>query len=163
MLGHSSGIDPVRENKEVKLRAQRNEDAAMPVFAWTDQLAIDQGVMDDTHKEFVDLLNRVADAPEGEILAVIDEFIEHTRQHFAQEERWMESLQFPPLHCHRNEHEGVLQIAGEVRNRVANGEYRFGKVLAEAVYEWFENHAASMDTVLSMYMKEHEYTPTVGA
>ena len=135
----------------------------MAVIEWKDQLAIDQGIMDDTHREFVDLLMRVANAPDENMASVIDEFIHHTEDHFAQEERWMESLEFPPLSCHRNEHQGVLQIAHEVRSRVANGETRFGKVLAEAVFEWFENHAASMDTVLSMYMKDRGFTPTPGA
>lgn len=135
----------------------------MPVLEWNESLAIDHDVMDDTHKAFVDLLNKLADSPEDQILGVIDEFIAHTKEHFAQEERWMQSLEFPPLHCHTNEHQGVLEITNEVRTRVANGEARFGRVLAQAVAEWFENHAASMDTVLSMYMKEHGYTPTVGA
>lgn len=135
----------------------------MSVLEWNESLAIDHDVMDDTHKAFVDLLNRLGEAPDDRVLGVIDEFIEHTVEHFAQEERWMTDLTFPPLHCHTNEHQGVLEIAREVRTRVANGEARFGKVLAQAVAEWFENHAASMDTVLSMYMKEHGYTPTVGA
>ncbi|MFO1319625.1 MAG: hemerythrin domain-containing protein [Burkholderiales bacterium] len=135
----------------------------MTVMEWNESLAIDHDVMDDTHKEFVDLLNKLGDAPDDQVLGVIDEFIEHTVAHFAQEERWMTDMTFPPLHCHTNEHQGVLEIAKEVRGRVANGETRFGRVLAQAVAEWFENHAASMDTVLSLYMKEQGYTPTVGA
>jgi hemerythrin-like metal-binding protein len=130
---------------------------------WNDQLAIDQGIMDDTHREFVQMLNRIADATDAEMQDAIEEFIRHTEEHFGQEERWMESLEFPPLSCHRNEHQGVLQIAHEVRNRVASGEHRFGPVLAQAVAEWFGNHAASMDTVLSLYMKDRGYIPTHGS
>jgi hypothetical protein len=32
-------------------------------------------------------------------------------------------------------------------------------VLARAVAEWFSNHAASMDNVLALYMKEVGYKP----
>lgn len=135
----------------------------MPVMEWNDTLAIDQGLMDETHREFVEFLNRIADAPDAEMAGVIAEFIDHTKEHFGQEERWMESLAFPPLGCHRREHEGVLEIANEVQRRVENGEYRFGPVLAKAVAEWFADHAASMDTVLSMYMKDKGYEPTHGA
>lgn len=135
----------------------------MPVMEWNDQLAIDQGIMDDTHREFVQMLNRIADATDAEMQDAVEEFIRHTEEHFGQEERWMESLEFPPLSCHRNEHQGVLQIAHEVRNRVANGEHRFGPVLAQAVAEWFGNHAASMDTVLSLYMKDRGYIPSHGS
>ena len=135
----------------------------MAGLQWSEALWLDLPLMDDTHREFIDLLNQVAEASEADLPGVMDAFIRHTEEHFAQEERWMQSLEFPPLGCHRNEHEGVLQIAREVRTRVANGEHRFGRVLAEAVAEWFGNHAASMDTVLSLYMKDKGYTPTHGA
>ncbi|MGD8790070.1 MAG: hemerythrin, partial [Burkholderiales bacterium] len=61
----------------------------MPVMEWRNELALDSGVIDDTHKEFVDLLNRVYDAPDDQLLSVLDEFISHTEAHFAQEQRWM--------------------------------------------------------------------------
>jgi len=126
----------------------------MPVMEWDDTLVLDRGVMDDTHREFIALLNRLADAPDNEMLEVLDEFIKHTEAHFGQEQKWMEAMAFPPTECHVREHDGVLEIAREVRNRAAAGETGFGKVLAQAVAEWFANHAASMDNVLALYMKE---------
>jgi hemerythrin-like metal-binding protein len=121
---------------------------------WNDTLVLDRGVMDDTHREFIGLLNRLADAPDGEMLGVLDEFIAHTEAHFAQEQRWMEQLSFPPAECHGREHDGVLEIAREVRKRAAAGDTGFGRALAQAVAQWFANHAASMDNVLALYMKE---------
>ena len=131
----------------------------MPVMEWNQNLVIDQGIMDETHREFIELLNRVADAPEESMLAALDEFIRHSEEHFAQEQRWMEQMTYPPLTCHVKEHDGVLETAHEVRRRVAAGEMRFGQVLARAVAEWFSNHAASMDNVLALYMKEVGYKP----
>jgi hemerythrin-like metal-binding protein len=135
----------------------------MPVMEWNDSLMLDRGVMDETHAEFVELLNRLGEAPEDKMLAVLDEFIAHTEAHFAQERRWMEHMTFPPLSCHVREHDGVLETAHEVRRRVAAGETRFGHVLARAVAEWFSNHAASMDNVLALYMKEVGYKPETAA
>jgi len=126
---------------------------------WDDNLVLDQGVMDDTHREFIGLLNRLADAPDSEMLAVLDEFIAHTEAHFSQEQRWMEQMSFPRAECHVREHDGVLEIAREVRRRAAAGETGFGRVLAKAVAEWFANHAASMDNVLALYTKEVGYEP----
>ena len=131
----------------------------MPVMQWNESLVLDRGVMDETHEEFIELLNRLADAPDEKMLAVLDEFIAHTEEHFAQEQRWMEQMTYPPLTCHVREHDGVLETAHEVRRRVAAGEMRFGQVLARAVAEWFSNHAASMDNVLALYMKEVGYKP----
>lgn len=134
----------------------------MPVMEWDQSLALDQGVIDATHRELVDLLNRMADAPDGEMLAAIDEFIEHCEGHFGQENRWMQELDFPPLACHAGEHESVMEIAREVRRRAAGGEAGYGRVLAQGVAEWFATHARSMDAVLALYMKERGYVATVG-
>jgi len=131
----------------------------MPVMEWNEALVLDQGLMDETHREFISLLNRLAEAPESEMLAVLDEFIAHTEAHFSQEQRWMEQMAFTATECHVNDHQGVLQVALEVRKRAAAGETRFGPVLARAVAEWFATHATSMDHVLALYMKEVGFKP----
>jgi hemerythrin len=131
----------------------------MPVMEWNESLALDQGVMDDTHREFIDLLNQLADAADDEVLGVLDLFIQHTEAHFAEEQRWMESMEFSALECHAREHDGVLDTAREVRNRAAAGDVRFGRVLAKAVAEWFAGHASSMDHVLALYMKDKGFEP----
>ncbi len=130
---------------------------------WSESLVLDCGVMDETHRELIELLNRLADATDEKMLTVLDEFIRHTEDHFAQEQRWMEQMTYPPLTCHVKEHDGVLETAHEVRRRVAAGETRFGQVLARAVAEWFANHAASMDQVLALYMKEKGYDPATSS
>ena len=121
---------------------------------WTETLALGHPVMDETHREFVELLNRVGAAGETELLARLDEFIAHTEAHFRQEEAWMEAMEFPPLACHRTEHAGVLEIMREVRGRIAAGEARYGPVLAQAIAEWFALHAGSMDAVLAMVIEQ---------
>ena len=130
-----------------------------PLLEWSDQLALGESTMDDTHREFVVMLNAVGAAPEGERVNRLDAFIKHTEAHFGQEERWMQEFAFPPLHCHQGEHANVLEIMREVRKRVAGGETHLGRTLAEAIAEWFPQHAGSMDAVLSLYMKQIGYRP----
>lgn len=142
-----------------KLFSSKNSGMIMPIMEWNESLNLDHGVMDETHREFIELLNRLADTNEQDMLAAVDAFISHTEAHFAQEARWMEQMAFPPLECHAREHDGVMETARAVRARVAAGEARFGPVLARAVAEWFSNHAGSMDHVLALYMKEKGYEP----
>ena len=118
--------------------------------------------MDDTHREFVELLNRLGDTGERELLARLDAFILHTEAHFGQEEKWMEAMQFPPLACHRAEHEGVLETMREVRKRVAGGDVHYGPVLAQAIAEWFPLHAQSMDAVLALFMQQTGFDTATG-
>jgi hemerythrin-like metal-binding protein len=93
------------------------------------------------------------------MLAAIDDFIAHTEAHFGQEEQWMDAIEFPPRGCHRGEHEKVLETAREVRNRVAAGDFRLGRTQAEALAEWFPQHALSMDAILGAYMTQIDYKP----
>ena len=130
-----------------------------PLLAWSDQLAVGHATLDDTHREFVAQLNRVGTAADSVLLAAIDDFIAHTEAHFSQEEQWMDAIEFPPRGCHRGEHEKVLETVREVRKRVAAGEYQLGRTLAEALAEWFPQHALSMDSILTLYMKEIGYQP----
>jgi hemerythrin len=83
----------------------------MAVLEWQESLVVGDSVMDETHREFVDLLNALSDADESAALSRLDAFLQHT---------------------------------------------------ALGVAQWFENHAASMDAVLALYMKEHGYAPTPG-
>lgn len=135
----------------------------MALLEWSDGLALGQPVMDETHREFVELLNRFGAAGDADRLARLDEFIAHTEAHFRQEEAWMERTQFPPLGCHRTEHEGVLEVMREVRKRIAGGETHYGEVLAKAVAEWFPLHAGSMDTVLALYIRQTGFDASVPA
>src|SRR5574339_511518 len=105
----------------------------MPLLEWSESLAVGQDAMDATHREFVDLLNRLAEASDADLLASLDAFAAHTETHFRQEEAWMAQTRFPPLACHRGEHQNILELVREVRRRVAAGELHFGRTLAAAL------------------------------
>lgn len=126
----------------------------MALLDWTDKLELGHGRMDDTHREFVAQLNALHEAPEDQFLPLLDAFIEHTVAHFEQENRWMQEINFPPAHCHTNEHEGVLNIMRDVRRMVAEeGKKEIGRVLTRELAPWFENHAGGMDAMLSFFLR----------
>lgn len=136
---------------------------SQPLLEWSGEFELGESVMDDTHREFVELLNRVGAAADDGLLAALDEFIVHTEAHFGQEDRWMQATAFPPLHCHQGEHANVLEVVREVRKRVAEGQLHLGPVLAKAIAEWFPNHAATMDAMLAAFMKQVGYVPGLQA
>ena len=131
----------------------------MQTLEWSDALALGNATMDDTHREFVALLNAVAAAADADLLARLDDFVAHTERHFGEEERWMEATNFPPRGCHQGEHQNVLEIAREVRNRVAAGDVEYARKLADALAEWFPVHATTMDAMLAEFMKQLGYEP----
>ena len=130
----------------------------MARLGWHPDLELGVDRMDATHREFVDLLGALDDAPDDGLLAALDRLIEHTVEHFGQEDRWMEASGFGPM-CHRGEHQRVLEVMRLVRERVAADDFALGRKLALELGRWFEHHASTMDTILVSHMVEVGFDP----
>ncbi len=133
-------------------------------LTWTDQLSTGDGRMDDTHEEFVEMLNRLLATPQDRQLPLYREFVAHTVEHFAQEERWMAALGFAPENCHVFQHAAVLGVLREVQRLHADepGAPQVGRLVAE-LGPWFTAHAQMMDAALAQTMAEHGFDPETGA
>ena len=121
---------------------------------WTPQLHTGDARMDDTHEEFVTMLNQLLATPQDQQLALYREFLEHTVNHFAQEERWMLATGFSADNCHASHHETILDTMRAVIPHFENEDPEIITRLAEALVEWFPQHAASMDAGLALHLKE---------
>ncbi len=131
------------------------------ILEWSPQHELGVSRMDATHREFVDLLNALHDAPDEGMLAALDVLLAHTEEHFARENRWMEMLEFAPAHCHVPEHEGIVQVSRDVRAMVVEQKFEIGRVLARELAPWFVNHAATMDQKLAEFILARGYDPDV--
>jgi hemerythrin len=76
----------------------------------------------------------------------------HLERHFQHEESLMAESGFPPAGCHQREHASVLEVVAEVRRRYAGGERDPAARLADAIVEWLELHAGSMDAALAQWL-----------
>lgn len=123
----------------------------MAELQWKADFEVGVARMDDSHREFVEHYNALARAAPEDFLARLDDFAAHTAEHFAQENRWMEAVNFPP--CHRAEHERVLAVIGDIRQRVANGNGFLGRRLVEELPAWFANHTEGMDAALAFHLQ----------
>ncbi|WP_234267453.1 hemerythrin domain-containing protein [Hydrogenophaga sp. NFH-34] len=121
---------------------------------WSDQFRTGDGRMDDTHEEFVQMLNQLLALPESEQLPLYLRFVDHTVEHFAQEERWMVAIGFAPDNCHASHHATILETLRAVTEHYEKGDTDIINRLAEALVEWFPQHAATMDAGLALHMKE---------
>jgi hemerythrin-like metal-binding protein len=125
----------------------------MSRIEWSEALVLGVDAMDDTHRAFIRHLDALAEAEAAEMLKVFDALYAHTVAHFEQEQRWMQQMPFPPIHCHAAEHEGVLDVMREVREHLENAHYEVGRVLAHELAGWFKDHAATMDAMLAQLLQ----------
>ena len=127
----------------------------MKRMEWTESLELGLTPMDATHQEFVACYNALAEASEGDdqaqFLARFDAFIDHSVEHFDQENVWMAAINFPG--CHKAEHDRVLAVLRDVRKRVEKGDLALGRRLVEELPPWFENHASGMDAALAFHIE----------
>jgi hemerythrin len=121
--------------------------------------------MNRTHREEVELVNRLAatvaagitgDADSAEIASLLDDWLEHTRNHFARENELMVQYNFPALPVHSGEHERVLTLLEDLRRTWI--ESKALRPLALFLFEewpaWFDNHVHTMDNVTASFIRQ---------
>ncbi len=134
----------------------------MPQLEWSDALALDLPLMDDTHREFVDLLAVVQDATDDTLLAHWTELIDHTDDHFGREDDWMLSTQFASSNCHTMQHKVVLQVMREGLQHGQAGDLAMVRLMAGELAVWFPQHAQAMDASLALHMRRVDFDPETG-
>ena len=127
---------------------------------WTPALFLGDARMDDTHEEFVTLLNQLLATPPDQQMPLYKAFIDHTVEHFAQEERWMLATGFTADNCHAEEHATILETMRAVVPRSEQGDAELITRMAEALAEWFPLHATSKDAGLAQHLKEIGFDST---
>ena len=134
----------------------------MAQLEWSDALNLDLPLMDDTHREFVDLLAVVAQADDAQLQPAWQALVDHPEQHFGQEDAWMASTRFASGNCHSMQHRVVLQVMREGAARAAQGDLQVLRVMASELALWFPQHAQSMDAALALHLRRVGFDPATG-
>ncbi len=126
----------------------------MPLVEWTDELVVGVPAIDNAHREFVDLLNALPDAPPEEFRRLFARLAEHTREHFAEEEQLMERSAFPVTAVHKAEHERVLAELEEVLEQLERDDIEGAReYVREQLSAWFVLHRNTMDYVTAVHIQ----------
>lgn len=134
----------------------------MPSLAWRDEFVLDVAVMDDTHREFVDLLAHVTNASDADLAAAWQALVEHTQEHFDREDQWMQATRFAASNCHSTQHSTILQIMREGAKRGQAGDLAVIRQMAFELGVWFPQHASSMDSALATHLRSVGFDPATG-
>ena len=135
----------------------------MTALVWSTELELDVPVMDETHKEFVELLNAVVQASDEALPTLWQELIVHTEGHFGQEDRWMQATGFAVENCHATQHKVVLDIMREGAKKAAQGDFTMIRGMTPELASWFSYHAKTMDAALAQHMQSLGFDPATGA
>lgn len=132
-------------------------------LAWSDDLSLELDYMDDTHREFVDLLAATELADDGALTEQFAALIEHTEDHFGSEDKWMKDTQFSSSSCHTTQHNVILEVMREVLRRGREkGDMAVMRQMAHELGIWFSQHAQTMDAALALHLQRMGYDAKTG-
>ena len=135
----------------------------MAQLRWTDALALDFPVMDDTHREFVELLAVVNAGADDMLLAACRALVDHTDDHFSREDWWMQATGFSSANCHSVQHKVVLQAMREGLDTGCHaGNFVGIRQMAGELAVWFAQHAQSMDAAFALHLRSAGFDPLTG-
>ena len=122
-----------------------------------DKHSLNYEKMDTLHKEFLDIYNSVDLRSKESINSKSIELLEHTKKHFAEEEKLMDRYEYPRSREHKDEHNKVLS---ELKFFIDKSHTIFGMSIlksyfAEKLPHWFDYHLLSMDSDLAAYLKNY--------
>ena len=119
----------------------------------TDNLTLNVAAMDETHADFLQLLDAAKAAQGSAFLDAFSALIGHTESHFAMEEELMRAHAFHAMQEHLDEHENLL---GEMRfffDKAAKIPAFGRSYIDDYAYEKFRRHIINIDSQLAMFLK----------
>ncbi|HZY20597.1 MAG TPA: hemerythrin domain-containing protein [Ramlibacter sp.] len=125
----------------------------MPQLHWSEALELGLDVMDDTHREFVELLARCESSPDALLPATWDALVRHTEDHFGREDAWMRETGFASVNCHTTQHRVVLEVLREGSRLARQGQLQPVREMVHELALWFPRHAQTMDAALALHLR----------
>ena len=133
----------------------------MGIVDWSEKYTVNDKEMDEHHQRLFAIVNDLHKAILGkkgkkEIRPIIDRLIEHTKSHFAAEERLMVVCTYPHFQHHKEEHERLLRQVGELDEDLRKiGYLAECDVFAFLIKEWLIEHILKDDKAYAPYLAKH--------
>ena len=116
--------------------------------------------MDETHMEFIDIVNAIGQVRGAEFSTLYRRLVEHTEIHFSQEEALMEETGFPAWREHHEEHVRVLKDMQLLLRMMERGSAGMARAfIMQTLPEWFDLHAKTMDAALATHCLRNKSKP----
>jgi hemerythrin len=130
------------------------------MIEWEDKYSVGISIIDEEHKEFIDIINKaiVAKAHDGnpeEVRDILYEMVKYSYTHFATEEDYMLKFEFPEYQLHLNEHIDFKDKTIKNYNKLLKGDYQIVNEILENLKQWLVNHIQGTDTKYIDCFKEN--------
>ncbi|GAA6143497.1 hemerythrin domain-containing protein [Hydrogenophaga sp. 5NK40-0174] len=125
----------------------------MSEIQWSDQLLLDFEPMDQVHREFIDLLAQVEQAPDDHLEEAWTAMLGHTTEHFGREDTWMRKTNYGSAANHIMQHRVVLNVLREGLDMIRSRSFEPARTMARELAAWFAKHTQSLDAALAQHLR----------
>lgn len=124
---------------------------------WTQQLSVGHPGLDEQHRQWLSILNDLAQAVEqgrgpeavGEAL---DRLADYTETHFAEEEALFSPTAYPDTEGHREKHEQMRQRLARLRQEQRQGLRFVSLEVLQFLQDWLTEHIMKTDKAYARYI-----------
>lgn len=122
----------------------------MPLMDWEPRFDLGVAAMDAAHRGLVAAMNKIFEldaqgARKDAIEAAIQRLATLTTQHFAEEERYMEALDFPDLRVHKRIHVELLEKFTTLFQAFRAGTGKVDRGFFDFLTFWLRSHITGVD------------------
>lgn len=127
---------------------------------WNPQFSVHDPAMDGQHKAIFRLANQLQEGisrrQNGNALGrIIQDLLDYTERHFAEEERLMRSHNYPDYARHKAAHDRLTGRVLEFERKFLAGDGSFSADMFQfLVSEWLVKHILGMDKLYAPYLKQ---------
>ena len=131
----------------------------MPKIEWTKKFSVGVTEIDEQHKKWIEIINRLHDAimirSGGKDLSesILNEMLEYTEFHFSFEEKFLEEQGYPGLEGHKCIHEYYKEtLRLKLRDR-QSGDLVLSREVMQMLTDWLQAHILDEDMQYSLYLE----------
>ena len=128
---------------------------------WTQDLSVDNGMIDEQHKELFKRITDLVDAIKSKTckykIGPTTQFLqEYMVKHFTDEQNLMESHGYPDIEEHKALHDQFIKDFAELRKELEDEESNYNKSVYtnQIVVNWIVDHINQVDKKFGIFMKE---------
>ena len=127
------------------------------LIAWSKDFELGVAAMDAQHRRLVDLINRLYDALQNGkgravLEDVLDQLVEYTKTHFAEEETLFLSSEYPGKKGHLEQHHSFVASVDQFRADFRAGRVVMGSETLDFLKNWLLKHIQGSDRGYTSYV-----------
>lgn len=125
---------------------------------WTKNLEVGVDLIDQQHKKWFEKADQLFEAGKSGkskeyIVKMFDFLDEYTKTHFKDEERYMQSINYPELSAQKQMHEGFIKKLKELRREYEKDGVNLTVILSsnQFILDWLTKHISQADKKIGQY------------